>query len=116
MKTLVSVLFALLLVPHSTTDLSGKWNVAVSIHGPGDIVLDMKQDGSRISANFMIVDHGDLEMTGEFIDGNLTLNTTENAFTQMTLYGKLKDDGTLAGSATSAMGDMTWTASRKTGN
>jgi hypothetical protein len=112
LKTLIGVLFALLLSPQSTANLTGKWDVVVSIHGPGEIVLQMKQDGTKVMANFMIADHGDLEMSGEFLDGRLTLNTTENAFAQMTLYGRLKEDGTLAGSATSAMGDMTWTATR----
>jgi hypothetical protein len=95
------------------TNLTGKWNVALSGRMENvPIVLELKQDGKAVTGNFLIPDHGDLEVTGEFMAGQLKFSSTENAFMQMSATGKLNDDGTLSGNITSMMGDMTWTAKR----
>lgn len=112
MKTIVGLMLALIFSVQPAANIAGKWNVSASIHGGMAVVLEIQQDGNKLTANFMIPDHGDLEMTGEIVDGKVTLNTTENAFAQMTLHGVLKSDGTLSGNASSTMGDMTWTATK----
>jgi hypothetical protein len=85
------------------------------VHPGMTIVLELKQDGKNLTGNFMIPDHGDLDVVGEFADGKIQLNSTENGYAQLSMVGKLNSDGSLAGSLTSTMGDMTWTATRATG-
>ena len=92
--------------------VDGKWNVSVPLHGGMDVVLEIKQDGKNLTGNFMIPDHGDLEVVGEFADGKIRLNSTENGFMQVSLTGQLNQDGTLSGNLSSTMGDMAWTATR----
>jgi hypothetical protein len=99
----------------SGSRIDGRWNVKVSGHPGMSIVLEIKQDGRKLTGNFMIPDHGDLEMVGEFADGKIQLNSTENAFAQLSLVGNLSSDGSLAGNLTSTMGDMNWTATRAAG-
>ena len=111
MNTLMGLMLALVFSTQAA-NIAGKWNVSIPTHGNLAIVLDIKQDGNKVTANFIIPDHGDLEMVGEIVDGKLTLNSTENAFAHFTLYGSLKQDGTLSGSATGDMGDMTWSATK----
>jgi len=118
MKVLTGLIMTLLLgVFPSDANLSGKWTVAMSGHmNINNVVLDLKQTGTEITANFVIPDHGDLDMVGTFAGGKLTLRTTENAFVQMTLTGTLKDDGSISGSVESPMGTMTWSGSKASSN
>ena len=55
---------------HNAASVDGKWNLSVPLHGGMDVVLEIKQDGKNLTGNFMIPDHGDLEVVGEFADGN----------------------------------------------
>ena len=95
-----------------TASVDGKWNVSVAIHDGMEIVLEIKQQGKTLTGNFMIPNHGDLEVVGEFADGKIRLSSTENGYMQVSLTGHLNDDGTLSGSLNSTMGEMTWTATR----
>jgi hypothetical protein len=115
MKTLIGLMIALFLGSHSDTDLSGKWNMSVTGHMNLTATLEIKQEGQHITANFVIPDHGDLDMVGTFSNGRLTLNTTENAFAQMTLTGTFGENGSMSGTVQSQMGEMTWTATRASG-
>jgi hypothetical protein len=118
MKVLTGLIMTLLLgMFPGNADLSGKWTVTMSGHmNINNVVLEMKQKGTAITANFMIPDHGDLDMVGTYADGKLTLHTTENGFVQMTLKGTLKDDGSFSGDVESPMGNMTWTGSKGSSN
>ena len=100
---------------HNGSRIDGRWNVKVSGHPEMSIVLEIKQDGRKLTGNFMIPDHGDLDMVGEFAEGKIQLNSTENAFAQLSLVGNLNADGSLGGNLTSTMGDMNWTATRVAG-
>ena len=70
MKTLIGLLLALVCAAPQTVNIAGKWNVAVVEHGNLQIVLEIKQDGNKLTANFIIPDHGDLEMTGDLAGQN----------------------------------------------
>jgi len=122
MKKWLYVILVVAILATSTTfaqqsgsRIDGRWNVKVSGHPEMSIVLEIKQDGRKLTGNFMIPDHGDLDMVGEFEDGKIQLNSTENAFAQLSLVGSLNADGSLAGNLTSTMGDMNWTATRAGG-
>jgi hypothetical protein len=116
MKTIMGLMLALVFSTQQAANIAGKWNVSIPAHGNLAIVMDIKQDGNKLTANFIIPDHGDLEMAGEIVDGKVTLTSTENAFAHFILYGSLKQDGTLSGSATGDMGDMTWVATKDSAN
>jgi len=116
MKTLIGLMVAFVIGSQPAADLSGKWNVAVTGHHNISAVLEMRQDGTKVAANFLIPDHGDLEMTGNFVDGKLTLTSDENAVAQLTLTGTLRENGSLSGSVQGQMGEMSWTAARASGN
>src|SRR5215470_12601400 len=121
MKWLYVILVVGILATSSTfaqqngSRIDGRWNVKVSGHPEMSIVLEIKQDGRKLTGNFMIPDHGDLDMVGEFAEGKIQLNSTENAFAQLSLVGNLNADGSLGGNLTSTMGDMNWTATRVAG-
>src|SRR5262245_59351425 len=113
---MIVTLFAASISAQNNTSIAGNWDVAITGgpdgHHPPSAVFEIEQKGTKITGNFMIPDHGDLPVEGEFQKGKLTLHSTEDAFMQFTLTGTLKDDGTLGGTIESQMGTMTWTAKR----
>ena len=94
--------------------LDGKWTMSITEHAGLPVTLEIKQEGKKLTGNLIIPDHGDLDLVGEFVDGKLTLKSTENGYMQMSMEGEVKADGTLAGKLTSTMGDMNWTGKRLT--
>lgn len=95
--------------------LTGSWKMRVEggPHGDATMGLELKQDGTRITGTFVSGHTADMAIAGEFVDGELKLETTaghDDAKIEFT--AKLRDDGTLAGYLSSPMGDMKWTASR----
>ena len=112
MKTVVGLFIGLLIGGQQPVNVAGKWNVSIAEHAELAIVLEIEQDGNKLTANFMIPNHGDLEMVGEIVEGRISLKSTENAFAQMTLTGRIGEDGALTGHASSQMGEMTWTATK----
>ena len=100
---------------NDTKSIAGKWTMSVdSPHGAMTLGLVLKQEGKTITGTFASP-HGELPIDGEFADRTLKLTTTvshDGDSTEMTLNAKLKDDGSLAGYLSSAMGDMMWTAQR----
>jgi len=108
------VLFVTATFAYTTDGVAGRWNVIVSAEGhhPPNAVLEMEQKDGKIVGNFMIPNHGDLPVEGNFTAGKLTLRSTEDAFMKMELIGVLKDDGTFSGTVDTEMGLMTWTAKR----
>ena len=62
MKVLTGLIVTLLLgILPADADLSGRWNVAMLGHiHINNVVLDMKQNGTAITASCLIPDHGDL--------------------------------------------------------
>jgi hypothetical protein len=114
----VALIGGSLIAGQSKNAVAGKWRLTIEGASPfghqfPPIDLELEQDGKKITANFNIPDHGDLPMVGEFVDGKLTLHTTEDGYMQMDLNGKLQADGTMSGSVKGQpIGEMSWTAKR----
>jgi hypothetical protein len=94
--------------------VSGTWtmNVQGGPHGDATMGLVLKQDGTKVTGTFSSGHSPDMDVTGEFKDGELKIETTEGGDSRIIFTAKLKADGTLAGYISSGMGDMKWTASR----
>ena len=124
MKIFAAITIAMTLVAVSLvaeqTSIAGKWTLTVegsaaSGHHIPPVELELEQNGKNITGNFVIADHGDLPLEGELVDGVLSLHATADAYMTLELKGQLRQDGTLAGSMKSQMGDRTWTAKRAKG-
>jgi hypothetical protein len=92
-------------------DVTGTWNMTLSSH---QIALELKQEGKKVTGTLMMP-NGDLPVSGEFVDGKLSLATvTEGSSNtmQLKLNGKLQEDGTLAGEFESPRGRAEWSAER----
>lgn len=92
-------------------DVTGTWNMTLHSH---QIALELKQEGKKVTGTLMMP-NGDLPVSGEFVDGKLSLATvTEGSSNtaQMKLDGKLQEDGTLAGEFVSPRGRAEWSAER----
>ena len=104
--------------PAAAADLTGKWTMKVSggPHGDAAMALVLKQEGEKVTAQFNPGHDGDIPMSGTFVKGTLTLKSPANDDGQaITMKGTLKADGSLSGFMSSAMGDMTWSATRDKG-
>jgi hypothetical protein len=101
-------------VPAHDAGVSGTWtmNVQGSPHGDATMGLVLKQDGTKVTGTFSSGHGPDMDVTGEFKDGQLKIETVEGGDSRIIFTAQLKADGTLAGSISSAVGDMRWTASR----
>lgn len=103
--------------PAAAADLTGKWSLTIeSDQGNMTTALVLKQDGKKVTGT-MTNPHGEdqLPITGEFAAGTLTMAVdaaTDHDEMHIAFKGTAKKDGSLAGTLTSAMGDMAWTAVR----
>jgi hypothetical protein len=98
--------------------VTGTWTLRVEggPHGDAAMALTLKQDGTKVTGTFASGHTADMEVTGEFVNGELKIQTTAgNDDAKIIFTGRLKEDGTLAGYVSSQMGDMKWTASRADG-
>jgi hypothetical protein len=93
--------------------VAGKWTMTVDTgaHGVREHGLALKQAGKEVTGTFASP-HGDMPVKGEFVDGKLTLATTEQAHGSISFNAKLNDDDTLSGYISTPDGDVTWTAKR----
>ena len=102
--------------PAAPTGVAGKWTM--SVNGQDGVItagLALTQDGRKVTGTLTSDQTGEVPLAGEFADGTLTFSVTvhtDSDAMRVDFTGKLKDDGTLAGSLTGPMGDMTWTATR----
>ena len=123
MKRLLSVTLAVMAIAvtgaiataAAAPSLTGNWTMKVEggPHGDATMGLTLKQDGTKVTGTFASGHTADMAVTGEFVNGELKIETTAgDADTKILFNGKLKADGTLAGTISSQMGDMTWTATR----
>lgn len=122
MKTFVGFMIALALsagvLLAQGDSVAGTWNVTMvgdgqPGHGFPPVEMEIEQDGSKVTGNFMIPDHGDLPLEGEFVGGSLRVHSTADAFMKVSLAATLDDKGGLSGKMDSLMGAFSWTASRK---
>jgi hypothetical protein len=114
MKTLmIAATLALSALVPAAPDVSGTWtmNVVGGPHGAATMQLVLKQEGAKVSGTFASGHGADMEVKGQFANGSLEIETSGGDH-KVTLDAKLKDDGTLAGTLSSTVGDMRWTASR----
>jgi hypothetical protein len=94
--------------------VSGTWTMTVTggPHGDATMGLVLKQEGTKVTGTFASGHGPDMEVTGEFVDGALKVETADTGDGKILFNARLKEDGTLAGYVSSPMGDMKWTASR----
>lgn len=94
--------------------VAGTWTLTVkgpAAHGDLTATLALKQDGKTVDGQFSA--HGNEHaLKGTFADGTLTLESPSQSDSSLSLTAKLKDDGTLSGYLSSAMGDMAFTGKR----
>ena len=112
MKMLMAAVAMVMVVAAPT--VTGSWTMSVQggPHGDATMALTLKQDGTKVTGTFVSGHGPDMEVKGEFVDGALKIETEGDADHKVMFSAKLKDDGTLAGSISSPVGDMTWTATR----
>jgi hypothetical protein len=104
-----------------TPNISGPWNMGLEGGHVIPVALVLKQDGTKLTATIALPTQNtgqrvDVALSGEFVDGALTLSgTVEHAQepTTIDISGKLLDDGTLEGTfMMPGHGKMPWTAER----
>ena len=96
---------------HADHSLGGTWSVSVPDHDL-TVHMELEQEGHNVSGNFMIPEHGDLFVLGQFSGEAFELEAVEGSYMQLTITGQIQADGTLAGSLTGDIGNMGWTAHR----
>jgi hypothetical protein len=118
--TLATVMVAALAtIAAAPPTVTGTWtmNVEGGPHGNATMGLTLKQDGTTVTGTFASGHAADMEVAGEFVNGELKVETTAGGDDAKIMFSaKLKEDGTLAGYVSSQMGDMKWTASRVAGD
>ena len=101
--------------PTSASGFNGTWTMTIDSHqGTMPATLTIKLDGRKVTGTFSSL-HGDLPIDGELTNGTLTFGADvkdPDHQGHLTFKASLKDDGTLAGTVTSPMGDMSWSAQR----
>jgi hypothetical protein len=115
MLTAMLMTMALAAAAAAAPTITGTWtmNVEGGPHGDATMRLTLEQDGTRVTGTFASGHTADMDIAGEFVNGELKIETTAGSADAKILFSaKLKDDGTLAGYLSSQMGDMKWTASR----
>jgi hypothetical protein len=99
------------------SSVAGNWDVAISMQdGTLPATMALAQEGKKVTGTFNSEHSGEVPVDGQFADGKLTFTTVVHSGSpqemKIEFAGALKADGTLAGTLSSPMGDMTWTASR----
>src|SRR5215471_13674642 len=126
MKTILGLLTIFVLVTstasaqHNANNVTGRWKVNVAGegfagHAMPSVELELEQNGTKVTGNFLIPNHGDLPMEGEFVDGKLTIHATEDGFMKLQLTATLNDKGQFNGTLDGTIGSHTWTAEREDG-
>jgi hypothetical protein len=103
------------IAPAAAPSVAGDWTMTVEGHPHGDATmqLTLKQDGTKVTGTFVSGHMPDMEIAGEFADGQLRITATHGSEdVKIVFTATLQEDGTLAGIVSSPMGDMKWTATR----
>jgi hypothetical protein len=103
--------------PKAEATVTGKWTIAVANdQAPISAGLTLAQNGTKVTGTFTSDHTGEAPVEGEFANGTLTFSITIHAdggnAMQVDFTGKLKDDGSLAGTLKGPMGEMGWTGTR----
>lgn len=93
--------------------LSGKWRMSIQMEeGRGTPLLELTEKDGKLSGTYT-GRYGSSPVEGT-VEGKKLAFTVAMNTTSLAFRGELKDDGTLAGTATfGEMGDVTWTAARE---
>jgi hypothetical protein len=119
LATIVAVLAATALGAHSgaarADSIAGSWQLTVkgpAAHGDMSASMQLSQKGENVTGT--LAAHGNEHtLKGTFAEGTLNLEATDVPHDKsLTLHGKVKEDGTLAGYLSGPMGDMQWTGVR----
>ncbi|HXW05150.1 MAG TPA: hypothetical protein VD833_07960 [Vicinamibacterales bacterium] len=98
----------------SAAGVAGRWTMTVEggAHGVMTMGMALEQEGEEVTGTFARF-HGDMPVRGKFAGGTLELKTVseDRDAPPITFTARLQD-GKLTGHLSSAMGDMTWTATR----
>jgi hypothetical protein len=94
--------------------VTGSWTMTVEggPHGKMTMGLVLKQDGTKVTGTFASGHAPDQAVSGDLVDGVLKIQSEGDSDHQVIFKGTLKNDGTLAGTVSTPVGDMTWTAQR----
>jgi hypothetical protein len=97
--------------------VTGNWTVSVaSDQGPMSAAMTLAQTGAKVTGTFTNEHTGEVSLEGQFTNGSLTfainVHGGTDAAMRLDFTGRMKDDGTLAGTLNGPMGEMTWTATR----
>jgi hypothetical protein len=93
--------------------LNGSWNLVAQGTPHGDLHFQATfahGAGNALTATVTLFDMK-IDMTGEFKDDAFTVSGAHQGGT-LSLSGKLRADGTLAGFMSNEQGDLTWTGTR----
>jgi hypothetical protein len=121
MKTLLTVTIAVVLgacgllaqgsAKTETAKIAGDWQMALETpHGPMQGLLQVKQDGPKITGTYEIENIGKMELTGK-VEGEKVTFSMEVPAAQMTLTFNGKLEGEKMAGSTDHAGN--WTATRK---
>lgn len=97
--------------------VAGNWDVAIAMpDGTLPATMTLALDGKKVTGTFNSEHSGEVPVEGQLADGKLTFSVVVHSGSaqemKIDFTGALKADGTLAGTMTWTMGEMTWTASR----
>ena len=118
MRTAIAAAFAILAMATgglaAAATVTGSWTMTVEggPHGNATMGLMLKQDGTKVTGTFASGHGPDQAVSGELVDGVLKIESEGDSDHQVIFRGTLKSDGTLAGTLSSPVGDMKWTAQR----
>lgn len=114
MKTVLGMLAVVALVSFAhTASLTGKWRMTLQMEvGSATPLLELTEKDGKLSGTYT-GRYGESPVDGT-VDGKKIAFTVAMSTTSLAFRGELKDDGTLAGTASfGEMGDVTWTADRE---
>lgn len=95
--------------------VAGRWTMSVSGPHTTTLRLTLEQEETKVKGALENPHGGsDFQAAGTLVGRRLTLTGTSG--TDLELSGELKDDGTMAGTLSSARGDLQWVAKRVAGS
>ena len=98
---------------HAAVDLSGRWRLTLEMEvGRSTPLLELAEKDGKITGTYT-GRYGSSPVEGT-VEGRKLSFTVAFETTSLTFQGEIKDDGTLAGTATfGELGEVKWTAARE---
>ena len=97
----------------AAADVSGKWRMSLQMEvGTATPLLELVEKDGKLSGTYT-GRYGESPVEGT-VEGKKLAFTVAMSTTSLAFRGEIKDDGTLAGTATfGEIGDVKWTAARE---